>query len=320
MYRSHYEGQWSKHIRRLPDRGVLDWFRRGWDSGDPDGWAEAELGVDPYGLHTVFDAAAEHDLPKPGTLDELRAQLHEHLYVEGDPDEYIRLDEHSLRVRTDDDEVELAYFFLDDEVLAAHPERLAYVVHEGPLPADSGAGEGEPSTFAVFLTYYDGSSLEATPPFVFPGVSLPELPAHLRAAEPDSDVWPPELMVLQALTAPGDETVRPALERCNRWPGFNINADPWPEDTTDAWAVLAGAEFESGRNPELSVLQAGEHLAQLAMHCDDFFGFQQWYLFDTDWAAAHPDLASSLLRYATHWDPLSGGAPLHPDPLETGPA
>jgi hypothetical protein len=47
-----------------------------------------------------------------------------------------------------------------------------------------------------------------------------------------------------------------------------------------------------------------DHLAQVAMHCGESFGYQQWYLFDTAWAAAHPDLARSLLRYANHWDPL----------------
>jgi hypothetical protein len=40
------------------------------------------------------------------------------------------------------------------------------------------------------------------------------------------------------------------------------------------------------------------------MHCSGSFGYQQWYLFDTAWAATHPDLARSLLRYANHWDPL----------------
>jgi hypothetical protein len=37
-----------------------------------------------------------------------------------------------------------------------------------------------------------------------------------------------------------------------------------------------------------------------------FFGYQQWFLFDTVWAAAHPDLAASLLRYAEDRDPLAG--------------
>ena len=48
---------------------------------------------------------------------------------------------------------------------------------------------------------------------------------------------------------------------------------------------------------------------QVARYIDDFFGFDQWFLFDTRWAAANPDLARSLLRYAAHWDPYDGVTP-----------
>src|SRR5688572_29750229 len=99
VYRSHYEGPLSKHVIRLPDRTVLGWFQRGWATdADPDAWV--------YGLDSIFEAAREKRLPRPETIEQLRALLREHLYVEGGAD-YIRLDEHSLRVRTDDDEVEL---------------------------------------------------------------------------------------------------------------------------------------------------------------------------------------------------------------------
>lgn len=49
-------------------------------------------------------------------------------------------------------------------------------------------------------------------------------------------------------------------------------------------------------------MQLDPHIAQVARHIDSFFEFDQWFLFDTRWAAAHPDLARSLLRYAAHGD------------------
>jgi len=103
--------------------------------------------------------------------------------------------------------------------------------------------------------------------------------------------------VLRALTEPGDTTVGPALDRCNRWPGFNLDGDPWPGPPRDA-------ALTDGRDPGLSQLHVADHVAQLAIHIDSTFGYQQWYLFDSTWAAAHPNLARSLLRYAGHWDPL----------------
>ncbi|MGC7094039.1 hypothetical protein ACPZ19_05200 [Amycolatopsis lurida] len=70
---------------------------------------------------------------------------------------------------------------------------------------------------------------------------------------------------------------------------------------------LEAATDIANRRPEASRLRAASHIAQLAMHCSETFGYQQWFLFDTTWAAAHPDLAQSLLRYAGHWDPLEEG-------------
>ncbi|GAA4609221.1 hypothetical protein BJY16_007224 [Actinoplanes octamycinicus] len=312
VYRSHYAGPLSKLVRRLPDATVLDWFRRHWTRPDPHAWIEAELGADVYGLHTIFDAAREHRLPAPETTDQLRTLLHRHLYVEGDAD-FIRLDEHSLRVRTDDDEVELAYFFLDDRAVAAAPDRLAYLLHESwPLPDDAEREPpGPPTTYATFLTYYDGASLECPDQVVFPGIELAELAAHLPGA--DRTGWPPELKVLAGLLAPGERSLVPALRRANLWPGFGLDADePWPDalDALDnpyhaAMSLIDEHVFDNGRRPDTSLIEVSGHLAQMAMHCSGAFGFQQWYLFDSLWVASHPDLAASLTHYATDWDPLS---------------
>lgn len=47
-----------------------------------------------------------------------------------------------------------------------------------------------------------------------------------------------------------------------------------------------------------------EHLVQALVHVHEVFGYEQWYLFDDVWAAGHPKLASSLLRYASSWGPF----------------
>ncbi|BCY12026.1 hypothetical protein [Actinoplanes sp. L3-i22] len=327
VYRSHYDGPLSKLVRRLPDAGVLDWFRRNWTRDDPRGWLPEELGADVYGLATIFEAARKHALPRPESTDQLRTMLHEHLYVEGDAD-FIRLDEHSLRVRTDDDEVELAYYFFDEETLARHPSRLAYLVHEAwPLPDEPGAEPAVPlTTYAVFLTFYDGSSLEVAVPVTFPGVGLAGLAAELERGADER--WPPELRVLAALVtqaakelpAPGQGELFPgpagpvtdplgaALERANRWPGFSLSArDPLLDgDLTNALGNALRAPAPENRDPGASLIRVGPHLAQMAMHCSTEFGFQQWFLFDTAWSTAYPQLSASLLRYAADWDPLDG--------------
>ncbi|MEU5695459.1 hypothetical protein [Actinosynnema sp. NPDC020468] len=315
VYRSHYEGPLGKRVVTLPDDSVLAWFRRGWTAGED--WPSTELGGDVYGLGSVFRAVLSHDLPVPGSVGELRAVLHEHLYVEGDEDD-IRLDDHSLRVRTDDDEVELAYYFLDDHVIAEEPSRLAYLLHESwPLPHTAGgatsftpdvpvlpatgSGGGTSTTYALFLTFYDGDSLGTTPPLSFPGVDLPNLAAHLTSTTLDED-WPVELKVLWALTT---DDLATALARCDHWPDYNDPTFARDHPTAHAAALPnLATTFAHGRDPSASLLRVDDHLAQFAMHVDTYFGHRQWFLFDTTWAATHPDLAHSLLRYGGHWDPL----------------
>jgi hypothetical protein len=316
VYRTHYEGPLSKRVRHLPDATVLDWFRRGWaavvDDGrwDATAWIQTELGGDVYGLHTLFERAREHDLPAPNSWRELRDLLREHLYFEGD----LRVDEHSVRVHTDDDEVELPYFFFDDTLVAARPDAVAYLLHDGwPLPdaPEAPPRDGEGMTHAVLLTFYDSDSICWQPPFVFPGVRLPDLAAHLRATTPGPKEWPGELLVLRALVAPEDDDLGPALGRCNHWPSYEA---PMPEIAGGhhaahefAMRVLRNGEPDNGRDPSRTLLRSGAHLAQMSIHMHGFFGHQQWFLFDDVWAGQNEDLAGSLLRYATDWDPFGLG-------------
>ncbi|MGI5155642.1 hypothetical protein [Microbispora sp. CA-102843] len=320
VYRSAYEGQSGRLIRHFPDATVLDWFRRVWDdasSEDACDWVERELGTDVYGLNTVFETG----LPAPRTHTELRRMLKEHLYVEGT----LRVDRHSVRVLTDDDEIELAYFFVDDHVVAAEPDRWAYLVHEGwDLPPDARPSVGvftppgpvdvitpappggEGVTYAVLLTHYATSnSVGGSYPKAFPGVRLPGFAAALRAADPRA--MSGELRALRALTAPEDRFIGPALERCNHWARLEEDVPeiltPHSEAHPRALRLLEDFVPADGRDPGRTLIRCDDHLAQMAIHMDGFFGYRQWFLFDDVWAAAHPDLAASLMRFGSHWDP-----------------
>ncbi|MEV1073691.1 hypothetical protein [Micromonospora parva] len=323
------ESPFSKRVVTVPGTTVLDWFRRGWGRDDPRGWIESELGEDVYGLDSIFDEARERHLPRPETVDELRDLLNEHLWVEGDDDgTFIRLGEHALRVRTDDDEVDLAYYFVDEDAAAASPDRLAYLLHDTwPLPADAAAPgavfehgvpvrtvriapPGPDSVFSVRLCWDPidtDTNLDLAGALVFPGLTLPGFAAGLRAADaPGTRLWPPDARLLRALIAPDEDNVGGALERYARLPGY----DPSPAnlDRVSAHDEIH-RETRELMTPEPSVgslIRLDAHIAQVARYIDDFFGFDQWFLFDTRWAAANSDLARSLLRYAAHWDPYDG--------------
>ncbi|SNY47724.1 hypothetical protein [Paractinoplanes atraurantiacus] len=291
------ESPFGKRVVALPDATVLDWFRRGWGKDDPDEWIETELGGDVYGLDSIFDKARKRGLPPPETTDQLRTLLHEHLYVEADDkSDYIRLGRHALRVRTDDDEVDLAYYFVDDETAAASPDRLAFLLNDKwPLPKDSSPSAahfglsvpvrtarlvrpGPEAVFSVRLCWESPDidrNLDLRGAVTIPGLTLPDLAAVLHKADDQEALrWPHDLRLLRQLITSSAES-------------------------------LGGALHTYARHPR-SLVEVGPHIAQVARYIDDFVGFDQWFLFDTRWATAHADLAHSLLRYAAHWDPYAG--------------
>jgi hypothetical protein len=372
LYRSPYQGPSPTLVRRLPDRTPLAWFQRVWsatadteridDEAGAHDWVArhlgAELGVEPYGLAWLFASGRwtnpepawnqDRDGPFPATTwRELRDLLRRYLYVEGPPDEQVQVDEHSVRAKTDDDEADLAYFFLDDAIVRTAPDRVAYLMlgdwrlpvtttpgasgFEAPVPVRTlaGAGSGTGTTWLVGLDTSRG--FEETPPVAFAGVRLPGLAGLLRTTLPgptgpcrkDLDRWsgwPPEPLALRALVAPGDRSIGAALRRYNHlaWPldtreaveALYRSAEE-PHTTAHARLVRVLSELQSGprteshwRNPALSRIQVTSHLVQAAVHVDQHFSYERWYLFDDVWAAAHPDLAASLLRCATGWDPF----------------
>ncbi|MDC0743827.1 hypothetical protein [Polyangium mundeleinium] len=347
VYRSHYEGPLSRLVRRLDAPSILAWFSQKMSDAkkaeDPSRIYEDELGGYVYGFGTVFEAVKEHGLIAPKSTAELEKILRKHLYVEGDAG-HIRIDEHSLRVLTDDDEVELAYFFFDDEVVRKQPERVSFLLQEEPKLPEGDAdgsftppfepepvlprGEGEGTTYACLLTSYDGDSIPGLA-VAIPGVRLPDLASHLRTVVPAKkpaswskewlETWPVELRLLRAMIEPGQISIAPALTKCAAYPlrevvtGTNHTLlGVGAHQNAESEFYKVGTAFEGTGDPAQAIVQVGKHAALFCPHTSSAFGHEQWILFDDRWAAAHPALAASMLRYAHGWDPLRDPAPTKP--------
>ncbi|HRI68501.1 MAG TPA: hypothetical protein PK156_29935 [Polyangium sp.] len=336
VYRSHYDGPLSRRIQRLEDPTVLAWFTRMMTAArtaeKPDEVYHKELGGSVYGLGSLFEATQENSLKAAKDLEHLQKLLKKYLYVEGD----FRLDEHSLRVLTDDDEVDLAYFFFDDEFAKANPDRVAWLLHDEPRLPDGESeepftppfkfeeieqkGDGEGTTYLCFFTFYDSESLPGNV-VTIPGVRLPDLASHLRNVMPTKrvakwskdwfDTWPIELRLLRAMIEPGQISIAPALKRCAAYPLRGVASETNHSHLGVGAHANARGEFEKvvsafklDGDPAKSVIQVGKHAALFCPHTSQYFGHEQWVLFDDQWAAANPHLATSLLRYGSHWDPF----------------
>ncbi|BCJ48059.1 hypothetical protein GCM10010168_24190 [Actinoplanes ianthinogenes] len=311
----------GKRVTAVPGVTVLDWFRQGWQQDDPEKWFGDQLDGDPYGLESIFERAREHDLPRPETMDQLRELLVEHLWVESDDDP--RVGWHTVRVRTNDDETDLAYYFVDDETAVDYPETFAFALHDSwPLPGDAvdadfafdvpvqavpAAGPGPGAVFSVRLSFEDrggGTNLDLDGAVMFPGVTLPGLAAHLQGiTDAEAGGWPHDAQMLRALAGPGDREIGAALERFARLGGYE--PAPWrlAQMAAHAAAHQRALEVLSDEPHPRTLVRRDPHIVQVARYIDDFWGYDQWFLFDSHWAAAHPLLARSLLRWAAHWDP-----------------
>ncbi|WIM92633.1 hypothetical protein ACTOB_004585 [Actinoplanes oblitus] len=296
----------GKRVTAVPGVTVLDWFRQGWQQEAPEKWVDEQLDGGPSGLASIFEAARERDLPRPESMDQLRELLIEHLRVARTDDDP-RVGWHTVRVRTSADETDLAYYLVDDQPAADYPETFAFPLHDSwPLPGgavDAGfvhdvpvralpaAGDGPDAVFSVRAGLASsGGRLDLDGAVMFPGLTLPRLAAHLHGTD-DAEAarWPRDAQFLRALLPPGEQDAGAALDRFAWLDGHQPAAD------------LAG---QPPREPHPRTLVAREpHIAQVARYIDDLWGYDQWFLFDTHWAAAHPLLARSLLRWAAHWDP-----------------
>jgi uncharacterized protein (TIGR02996 family) len=111
------------------------------------------------------------------------------------------------------------------------------------------------------------------------------------------------------------------LQAVTRYPVMDLPDESWEAvasgSVTDArkalQKVLAGKSPRDRREgASKSRVQVDEHVATLCLHVDTWGGidvYHRWIFFDDLWAAAHPDLANSLLRYDRCWDVLTPGGP-----------
>lgn len=335
VYRHPSEAGWGKRVVRLPDASVLEFFQRTWREAPRDEtlheWLRQQLGGDVYGLAALYRAVAEEGVPAPKSLGELQVYLDRHLWVEGDPIEQIRVGEHSVRVRTDDDDHELAYHFFDAAALRAHPEHLAFLVHDDPkLPAGAAtnstitaptdvprllpSADGEGFTVAICAPVLETatlSGLEQHPAVrIVDGVRVADLADHLRGVQPDGDEpWPMPWLALRAVLGAQDETVTGlrTLQGLRNDLVFTFGGPPMEGiDLTGEHAAVHAATTAALADAANAGEEASGEVDSGAHHAVAFLGGDTgpMILFDDLWASAHPELAHSLIGWARGWDPL----------------
>jgi hypothetical protein len=338
--RSFYEGPSGLGVSRVQAGGVLGCFRDRWPPrpGDPN--------VGALFLQHVLSQAAENGLGEPRTMAELAAHVGESVYdpevVVSEHALQVLTDNDDIELATYvfDDAFRAAAAPSHTAFLlhpgwrlpgGEGPAGFAPEVDAAPLLP---AGGEEGATWVVLLQAEDSSCLrEMRAPMRIDGVRLPGLCQHLTGVEPlpgepGGMDWPWELRLLRTQAA-GPGGLGGALGRTNALDVRRVQRLGYPHheglegDLGSACRELAGRlrqveekararPLVAPADPSRSCVQAEEHVAQLCLnvtgpghrfHPEAYF---RWLFFDDLWAAARPELANGILRFADRWDVLSG--------------
>jgi uncharacterized protein (TIGR02996 family) len=299
VYRSPYEGPMGLYHTEFPEATLLDWFRTHWhpvtyDDG-ADERAAAVLGRDVYGFSSLYNAIAEDGLPPPRSSRQLAGYLEDCLYVEGE----VRCSPHLIQALTDDDELQLAYYFFDDDYLEKHADRAALLLHDGwKLPGGEGKGRfkargttnrigprgrWQGTTYLVFHGFWDSGHLDDLEgAYRIDGVRLPQLAQYLASAR-SRQLWPPDLELLASELFPRGKKAKSEREAFvhairtspadesgwlifSDWLAERGECSAGPVILEQALARACRYRVDWNHDPKKSLIHVEEHVAQLCRH------------------------------------------------------
>lgn len=278
VYR-HPHVPFGKRVVTLRAKSILEWFQWLWREVDRLGPEQSDFELferllkgDVYTFENIYIDIHENSKPYPEYLGDLKGLLASVYHNE------IRASEHAVRVLSDDDDYDLCYSFFSAQCARKYPERVAYLLHEEvALPTDWTVGSFK-EPFEMFATF-EAQAGEGTVYFV--DLDMDEID-YLDTVNV-SKLQGARLSDLESVMAKSSTD-----DMGTHLFGFveSVHEGKTLEET---WR-----EIGEGLKLDFSFT---EHFAQIG---------SRFFLFDDYWAAAHPELATSLLYAANCWDPFEG--------------
>jgi uncharacterized protein (TIGR02996 family) len=340
-YRCGYLGPTCKHLRRFDDATVVDWFRRHWrhvNEAESRAYVESILGVHVAYLGGVFSPMEGDFPPPPATMQDVADA------VSGTYNSVICFEDHCLQVLTDDDEIDMAYYFFDDVFLERHAGLASLLLRDdwqlpdgagekGRFPevhttsplegVECGQRDGPGWLYAALLDLHSGENLgDLGPPQHVGGVRVADVCRWVMSLDAEqAEEFGYYFQSLRELLfsedlAESDEE-RAFLDALRADPGDDLTWDVYSDWLQERGQRAAGYRLLERVLPRVdgsyqdsdagrNLIQIGDHVVQLFAHVRDN-DFDHWFFFDDLWCAAQPDLADALLHYASRWDVLSTG-------------
>ncbi len=299
----------NRSCLRLDAPSPLAWFQSVWPRllGDEAVSSRDLLGADDlYGFAGFAQQIRDKRLPAPASNGDLEKMLSRYWYLGN-----VECRDGYVLVETDDDEVELAFWWVSGEVLAEEQERFA-CYQTDTLPGGTGDGRFDPSceiesageaagegtTYCSFVTVWDSGNLSDLPgPVRIDGLRLPDFAGWLSRMPADENrLFELEWLALVARSHPSLDL--PAL--------LLRTAEVSAETASSHYQAIRARTISEeelredirwlGSRERAATVQNDAHI--LEFRFDDGFNYHICFLFDDLWASAHPVLARSLLHFS----------------------
>ena len=215
VYKSPFGYPSGKYTLRIEEDSILKWFQKIWrdDLGEMAlfEYYKRTLGTYFYGLAHFVALGIENKATCPNSFKELIKFIQENTYL--NTINYV-IDQY-IEVLTDDDEVELAWYLIDEQYAQSNASRFKYLVtKDWPLPLDysnkgmgqlpfdfkqeirnQSKGEGVVYMITICCTY--GLTIDDTP-IKIEGLRLPSLARYLLEDKLLCEDLPTELLFIKS--------------------------------------------------------------------------------------------------------------------------
>ena len=258
----------GRHVKRLSAESPLKFFQDAWPKKVE---SEDAFGICSYGICNLF-SDPDKATPPLGDDHALAKAIKNNCYCTS-----IETQFGQLEYMSDDDELDMSYYFFDSEFAKKNPDRVAFLLHRGWLPTEvRPRKDSRPTTHIL---------------------------SRMPTQSCDSNRWDYFKVEGTRLNQIGKVFAAMKANRYSDTAEMQKYLEKQPKDQnwalTFAKFVTENATFKDNKTE----FQCSPHICELNYHQCNWGKdgkhkvFQQFIVFDDLWAASHPDLFNSMQRF-----------------------
>lgn len=304
----------SRYIKEFHEDSILSWFQRHWEVFTKEESEEyiQVLGIEIYG-YPIWQLEDEPLPSKPKNFEELVTIVEKYFYnneVEGNED--------CLRVLTDDDEIELAWFLFTENYKNKNWDKVS-IWFNSEIPTKFGKTGQEliveneifprwnykGSTYFISCPIYDGANLENLEGvYKISGIRLPNLIEYLNTNNELHFFWDDieysytlnEMKFIQYISKNLKYlNLESVLDIYSKIPLTELMGKNFEEINIEELLLEIGLR-NAVEKPKVKLT---EHFCEICITSGTFYNYM--IMFDDLWVQENPELTKSILQFGATW-------------------